>query len=345
MEIGIPRKRGNGLLVVLTLAVLLGIGCMIAFYPHEPALLDHATRIAPTANWIQSYGGYFWQSDKAVLAFRPFESSLTALNVGVDTGQETPLIGLTVGWKRTMANEVSNWRLSPDGRLLLWEDTLPSSTRSRPLNARWIASSLDGVKQKSWTASNNSFAPLWFPDNRRWVEAIRSNNGQGTLPIIHDMEGKDIRCAPIQGPFTWPLAVTPEERLLTLEWQQRSGQVLWYEYPLRPESAPSVVTSVTMPKGVSGLIEAELSPQGDRIACLVAYIRLSPLESLLKRFFPDFGPRVQERIALWVFRRDGKDSRLLGVESGRTASGLLWSPDGRRISLYDHDSLYSIPAE
>src|ERR1043166_9741079 len=111
METGIPRKRPWRPLVVLTLLALVGIGYLIAAYQREPELLDRAVRITRTNNWIQTYGGYYWQSDRAILAFRPFDSGLTALNVQADTGQETPLMGLTARWNRPLASETSGWRL------------------------------------------------------------------------------------------------------------------------------------------------------------------------------------------------------------------------------------------
>lgn len=347
MEAGRPRRRSAGLISgCCGSAVLIGIVLLIAFFPREPGLLDHAVRIARTETWAQGYGGYFWQSGKSLLAFHPSGSSVLAVNVSAETGSETPLSGLTASLAHGTPDGLSQWRLSPNGSLLIWEDAWQPANATEDAPSHWIVCSLDGVKRKTWTVPDEgSFMPLWFPDNRRWVEAKRDTQSNGVIPIIHNMDGKDTVCAPIKGAFTWPLAVTPEERLLTLEWRQMDGHITWFEYPLTPQSQPPVITSIPLPKGAGGLIEAEVSPQGDRIACLVSYLRVPPQNRLLKRFLPNLAAPEQTRTALWIFRRDGKESRMIGAENGNLASGLLWSPDGKHVSLYDHASLYLIPVE
>jgi hypothetical protein len=316
-------------------SVLLAAVAANLFFASEPGLLDHAKRLARTGAWIPEYGGYFWESDQSALSFRLADYGVSAVSVDVTTESETPRITLSNDFMGSHAGIPSQWRLSPDGKLLVWR----IDNVNTPL---WVVSDLAGKRLKTWKQSPGSYSPLWLPGNRRWLEY--TNSIVGLRPVIHILDGPDVLCAPITGPFTWPLGITPDERVVTFEWHPENARVTWYEYPIASKPAPAVCHSVAVPKAADNLLEAELSPKGDRIACFVHYSYLSPLERLLQRFL-SAQIKPHQKIGLWVIQKNGSRVKLLGAEDGKTASGLLWTPDGRRISFYDHGMLFSVPAE
>jgi Tol biopolymer transport system component len=287
---------------------------------------------------VSVYGGYFWVSDRAVLSFRPRDNGVQAVQVDLPTGRETPIPALSEDFQQANASLVSVWRLSPDGRWLVWRY---DDNAHAPF---WIVSDLEGKRVKRWKLQPSSSMPLWLPDHRRWVETINSPNDVGLQPVVHSLDGPDVKSATITGPFTWALGVTPDGRILTLEWRQNRGSISWYEYSLSSHHVPPVTHSLSTPRTADGILEAELSPDGDRIACFAHYLYLTPLEKLLRRVLPaQIHPH--EKMGLWILKRDGSGMRLVGSEDGATASGLLWTPDGKHVSFYDNNILYAVPVD
>lgn len=329
------RNRGSSAMwwfAVMVILLIIGSAAAIVF-ASEPGLLDHATRLASTGSWVAGYGGYYWESDRSVLSFRPAGIGVNAVSVDITTGAESPRLTLSNDFIGSKAEIPAQWRLSPDGKYLVWRiDNVGVP--------RWVVSDLAGRRVKTWKQSYGSYSPLWLAGNRRWME--HTNGNRGLVPIIHSLDGPDVRCAPITGPFSWPLGVTPDARVVTFEWHPEKYQIVWYEYPLAPKPAPATSRSVVMPKSADALIEAELSPTGDRIACLVHYTYLSPIERLMVQFLRQT-IKPHQKLGLWILHRDGSHTRFLGAEESSSASSLLWTPDGKRLSLYDHDALYSVP--
>ena len=72
---------------------------------------------------------------------------------------------------------------------------------------------------------------------------------------------------------------------------------------------------------------------------------ISPLDKFKRLLNPTVNIIPGTKRTLWRINRDGTGKRLIGVDDSSNASGLLWSPDGKHITLFNKDALFSIPVE
>ena len=340
------RRRSPGLCLVAGAAAVaaMAISASLILQP-EPGLLDHASRLADARSWLSGFGGYFWENGHSVLTFRKQQIGVAAISVDISTGAETQHAALSSDLRQGVPDQLQR-RLSPDGRCLLW----PRLDRT---SLTWCASDLNGTRLKNWVMARQptgAVGPLWLSDGRTWVEIRDATNYSGTYAVLyvcHSLNSSDRSSKSISGLPVWTVGVAPDNGVVALQWltggSSGGDRIAWSEYKPFPKPGGIVTKTVPMPEAATGLDEAELSPRGDRIACLVHYTYLSPLEKLLQRFF---AVRIQphEKVGLWVIRRDGGGKRLVGSEDGGSPFGLLWTQDGRRLSFVDHDSLYSVSA-
>lgn len=322
----------------MTLLALAGVGgaLLLIYYPRRQSLLYRATPVVDTQRWLQQYGGYFWESDRSILSFRSAgRGGVQAFRVNVATGSSRPLMTLN-RTLRGSASATSLWRLSPDGKWLIWQNL-------QAPRARWTASTLDGLQRVTWPISNPTGGPLWLADNRRWVEFV-SHRQAGVQPLLHSLDGKTVRGTPITGPFNWPMGVNAQERVISLDFRQGAALTI-SEYGLMQGAVPARRFTAKLPNGMLSESEAELSPQGDRLAYILRTANVSPLQRLLAWLLPPADSRATYRDTLWVSRADGSEMRKLGEEAGSTVSGLMWMPNGRRISFFCQDRLYTLPVD
>ena len=309
----------------------------------EPGLLDHATRLANASTWVPGFGGYYWESDHSVLTFRPYLRGVRAVTVDVTTASETDHSALSNNIV-SGGQSVVQWRLSRDGQYLLWYN----NTGRR---GTWNVSDLTGRLLKTWPLKNG-FAAMWLADGHSWLESHPGAFGVPFNPpaaqsacTVHSLTGADRKKIPISGPYDWPMGITLDNQVVSMQWSGTNGlsagRIDWYTYPLTEKPAAFEHNSAPMPRSATGLVEAELSPRGDRIACFVGYSYLSPLEELVQRFLPG-SVHPHTKVGLWVIHRDGRGMSLIGSEEGGSPFGLLWTPDGKRVSFVDHGTLYSV---
>lgn len=318
--------------------VLAAILCLFIFYPRDPELLKRARLLAPSQGWIQQYGGYFWISNSDALSFRNSNPGVKAQRMNATSETEQTLTGLTERLKFANINQTANWRLSPDGKWLLWRD-------NHAKKAKFVVSSLEGKDARSWPVPPyGNASPLWLADNKHWVELAFANNQTTILPVIHGLDGTNVSCAPISGPLTFPVGITPDTKLLTLEFTPTDGKLTWYEFPIQTKLEPAMSHSIALPRNTASLFEAEVSPDGSSIGCLMVTDVIPPLEKLKRLINPTINILSSQKKSLWIINRDGSGKRLLGTEENSQAAGLLWSQDGKNITLYDNGTLYSIPA-
>jgi hypothetical protein len=314
----------------------------------EPCLLDQSTRLIDASFWNQEFGSYFWENDRAVLTFRPEGKTVRAVSVDVSTRAETPHTALTREIARG-GNDVVAWRLSRDGRLLLWCDL----GGKMPI---WTASDLSGKRVQTWKQASIANLPMWLTDNRRWLGAgilsKRQDPGKlfssvGNVLGIYDVSGLNRSLAPTPGPCNWPVGITSDNHVVALHWvgpnAAGNGAIEWYEYSLDSTPTAGPHGKAVMPRAAAGLREAELSPDGGRIAVLVQYNYLSPVEQLLGRFL-HVPVHSHQKVGLWVVNRGRGDASLVGSEEGPAPFGLLWSLDGQRLSYIQNGTLYSVAA-
>ncbi len=325
--------------VILLLAGMGTVGALfLLLYLGERPLLDRATPVVTeTERWIQEYGGYFWISNREILSFRQVgRGNVQAYRVDIATGGARPLLALNRSLRGTVT-DTAQWRLSPDGKWLVW----PNLRTSIP---RWVASSLDDSRTITWPVlGNRPSGPLWLPGNNRWVEfAFVGYNG--AQPWIHNLDGTTERGPLINGAFRWPMGITATARVVSLEMD--SNEALQGDtYSLVSSSAPPQTFTISLPRGTQSTVEAELSPQGDRLAYLLRSERQSAIQRFLHTLIPGVDAPTINQYSLWVSRLDGSGAHRIGDEEGPTVTGLLWTPDGKRLSFFCNNNLYTIPAD
>ena len=334
-------NRGTSCLGASVLALAL-FGWLASYAVRgEPRLLDRSNRLIDASFWSQDFGSYFWENDHSVLTFRPEGKSERAVSVDVFTRTETPRAALSSAIAGG-GTGVRSWRLSPDGRRLLWCDL------SNQVPA-WTATELNGTCIKRWKNTSFGFLPLWLPDSRRWFGAAEGNRNSpfvtGSEFGVYDVVGPSYNLKPTPGPSRWPIGVTPNNHIVSLQWVAQTasgnGAVEWFEYSLEPKPTAGPHGKAVMPRTAVGVTEAELSPDGSLIATLVQYSYLSPLEQILGQYLHvPVTPR--QKVGLWIVNRDRCDATLVGSEEGPAPFGLLWTPDGNRLSFIQNGSLYSV---
>ncbi len=316
---------------------LLGAFVCLKLFTPQPSIVTKASPLVTAEGWIQNYGGYFWEDEKNILAFRSVQSGLQAISVDIETGKETSLAGLTKAFANAKTGDVANWRLSSDGKRLLW--------RSRSINRQeslWSISDLDGKALKSWRCRTSLSSPLWMPDTESWLEMKPSS---GSDPIIHSIASKDTVLTTINSQPSFAFSVSPDRKLISMNQPDRRGNFSWNEYSLT--TAPVFVTTrdLRLPKGCDGIQEAEMSPDGKQVAILFTAVQTSTLENLVRRLLPNSGFANQTHLQLWVFSRDGNQRHLIGAETGAAISGVLWTLDSRQVSFMTHGKLFRISPE
>jgi hypothetical protein len=321
--------------------LLTGIGVIAVFcwllYMGERPLLERATPVvAGTERWIQEYGGYFWASDQEILSFREVgRGNVHAYRVDIVTGAARPLMTLNT-LLRGSARDTAFWRLSPDGKWLVWLNLTPP----RP---HWVASPLDGSPSVTWPVLGNSQGPLWLPGNQSWVEF--SLQGMNTaVPWIHNLDGTVQHGPTINGSLRWPIGVTSTNRVLSVE-MPMNAILQNVTYSLTSPPTPAQTYQVALPGSTGTAIETELSPQGDRVAYLLHSERQSPVQQFLHWLIPSADSPSIARYSIWVSRVDGSQTHRIGDEEGHAVTALLWTPDGKHLSFFCNNTLYTVPAD
>ncbi|HLJ55459.1 MAG TPA: hypothetical protein VKT77_10510 [Chthonomonadaceae bacterium] len=315
---------------------------MIAAYVFrsEPGLLDHATPVADASSWMPEYGGYFWLDNRRLLAFRPAGMSVQAVRVPAGGSSAVALPELSGALQRGGGVSVATWRLSRDGTRLLWNSVA---------NGGWSLTDVaTGVTTRQRAGSGNM--ALWSPGSRTWLD-IRPPRAQARTVSVAEigLDGREMGRpgGDMHSQSGWAIGVTPRRTIVFFDparlSQGTSPQCQWSEETIG--ASPRLVSHglTALPEYASGITEAELSPDGTRIALLVQSDYESPLDRLLARFFHiPSKPRVKAR--LWVVRTDGSGKALVGAEADGIPFGVMWRTDGASISLVDHGKLYTIPA-
>lgn len=304
------------------------IGLAIFLRP-KPQLIDRATRLADATNWQRDYSGYFWMPGRELLVQRVGTSAALS-RINPATGQETPLTALNAQLRKHPPETIS-WRLSPDGKWLL------ALTQEEKNAYQFSAFALDGSRRITWPfPRENGRNILWMPDSRRWADFLLPRMG-APQPVLCDLNGKQLKTQPIKGPFTWPIGITPDERVLTAE--QWFNQIDLYTYALSQKAVPVRKATVRFPKQMQ-IQEVEPSPTCDRIA----YLTVSPAASPVQEVLQSALHRPRGRFTLWISRADGSGLHEVGVERDATVAGVQWTPDGTRLSIFIGKELYTIPA-
>jgi len=105
--------------------------------------------------------------------------------------------------------------------------------------------------------------------------------------------------------------------------------------------------------------DAQFSPQGDRIVWPLVQEKDTPTPFLtsLRRYLPVFFPKYKPKFSLWVSRINGSQMHQIGyvpLKPNKEYGGVIldnvperiyWLPDGKRLSFWLQDTLYTVPAD
>ncbi|MFC7496291.1 MULTISPECIES: hypothetical protein [unclassified Nocardioides] len=206
---------------------------------------------------------------------------------------------------------------SPDGARLAYT---AAATQDSPSDLFVLDLDDGGTQQVTSTPDRCESAPTWTPDGEELVYASRScaEGDEGIFAI--SLGGGEERELVASG--SWP-DVGPDGRLLystPVPGQPWHVQRVWVSEP--DGSRPRDVT----PRGFASASEATWSPDGSRIAFVVA--TGDPDAELVEAWNED----------IHVMDADGSNPRRVTTTPGNDHWPPSWSPDGRRL-VYSADGL------
>lgn len=364
-----PKRRRYGTRIVL--AVVLLVALTVVFYPREPLLLEHATRVldmrATDPVEAMNYG---WLSDHDLLYFR---SGGVFCRLDTMTGMKTDLPTLTRQIKSSIPDceQVSHWpNPSPDGQSVLWGPTT---------NAPVFVASVDGVRRWEWpkdVRTHETGASYWMADSQHWTEWMYgplTMQGSGWTKVkIHSLAtphvSQTISSLPPVLKGLEILSVQSEDTIIA---RTRDGETILPTSPPRPGPfTVSIQTDYRRMQEVSvwslrkatplhqyrirlpGLaLQVKASPQGDRLAWVVQFQSVSPFLKKIRRFIPAWKEEKRLSLALYVSDLDGNHLQEIGrvdrnpKPESEVIEELHWLPGGKRLSFIMDDNLWTVPVE
>jgi hypothetical protein len=361
-------RRWLWFFALILLAITGGTIYVASKTPPSLFLLQRATRITNLeTNW------YLWRSPNQLLLTRQQPGTqdilhLYAAQLDCATGRTTLISAVTRDISR-----VVHWQrgdVSPNGRWLL----IPGYDHFEAVELntnRVIATAPQKLALSEFAVLNT----LWLPDSRHWVSLVLDMGRNSFCAVEQSLNSSHN----IRGPsFGYPQASTlfPDSAgsrllgfvgadrvlalpLFSLEWSKSTGKLLLYEFSVG-RSPKLRQYSLAVPEG-GHVLDAALSPGGDRLALLVRRIVLptpSPLRRLLSRWLPSMRTVPHPAVELYTVRPDGKDRHLLGylpsdksdedtiVSDDMTSHYRLgWLPDSKRLSFIHKNALWTIPSQ
>jgi hypothetical protein len=116
--------------------------------------------------------------------------------------------------------------------------------------------------------------------------------------------------------------------------------------------APTRTYDVPVPSGAS-VIQATVSPQGDRVVYLLDFDRVAPIARLLARLLPAGRLPHYREAGIWTSRLDGSRMREVGhirvpadVDwADGPLTDLEWLPDEKHLSFAYQNALWTVAAQ
>ena len=314
----------------------------------DPSLLSHAAKVADIGPVYPDQNIYFWISGtKAIWLRDHFDSNghkiVEAVEIDSKTHNKTPLARLKQSISsESNRNNIRLCRMSPDGKWLLF------SVRTRT-RSEWKLFGVDGSLHGLWPCTGDLTElthALWLPDSKGWVEVAEQKskadivthglNGPGAIPVIQNFMPSYYYHLGFMGPNRC-FAVTP---------RVGDGDVTVMEYDAPHVVGPPRIFFLKTPDGVTGSLEAALSPNGNRVAWLFGY-RTGPLGLSILGRLPKYRYARSTIVGLWISDTNGGGMRLLGnLDTDKGSPDVLrWTPDGKRISFICQDAIWTVPAD
>jgi hypothetical protein len=261
---------------------------------------------------------------------------------------------------------------SPDGKWLAWLDF-------HGKKPRLMAATLDASRKRVWpeaqaTSEGGVGSPVWTSDSRAIVDVRATYRLGGPVPImiaehafIRGIEAsaptRDVRLPGITDCL--PMGITHEGRLLLVDRRPRAGPGIasaLVDATLGGPRAAIRKLSVPLP-GAWTYSAGVLSPRGNRIAWVMAVT--DPLPGIMRwnLLAGLFGVESKSHVGIWVTDLRGQVFRCVGVlppaavkeplsianftptDARDWPSGLRWLPDGKQLSFFYKNALYTVPVE
>lgn len=322
--------------------------------PTPDYLLDHATRVVYTGDWMRMFHDYYWLSDHAFL--------FTA-NMGQDTAPDPMVCRYDTRTRRRRAvpalarqtyglsQKHSQVALSPDRRSILWADMD---------SQQFLALGVDGYSRVRWPLQTGRW-PLqsqlgyvrWMPDSRHWVDFQWGGDYDRTSGVvIHDRRNPQRLHRTPAGSLskleTPEPFIKPDGSFLVNSWDGTtdiSRTVAIYEGDMAHRQQPLRRHKIALPPDAA-VSEAEFSPSGDRIAWLLES------ETGFGETQSPSGTGATKQVAVWVCRTDGRAMRCVGrvtvpLETAwyDAPKATHWLPNEKRLSFLYGNALWTVPVE
>jgi hypothetical protein len=344
--------RQNWRRIVLVLLGLVGVlGLWLwAHRPQETLLLSRAIRLTDPINSER----YCWLSDRQLLLLHEGRNNhyrAVRLDIPTKTLTKLPALEATISKIYLDAHVFA----SPDGKWLLCPpfDGEPDAT----------AITLDGTQVRHWPVDEDVLL-AWIPGSSRWMDMhlVEPHNSDDTTIaqiLVYDVNNPQSKQT-LRGDSTIHIqysdlqavpVVTPDHRL-----------VVPYVTYLIAEHIPAIQTTSCrletdhlipthtytchLPVPLPTNEELALSPRADRLAWRSVSVHVPPWQQWLHRLFSHYKVKSQYVTTLYTARLDGSGLKEVGhIHRAVYLEGLQWSPDGKQLSFYYGNALYTVPAD
>jgi len=330
-------------------AVLVVLAALVPELHHQPlTLLQRTRKVTRVKDWDAKHDNYFWISNSEVLLVTQangpaYGGVLPVLvrRVNAVTGSVTVDKALTARLQRSTQLDTSDWQLSPDSRWLLCHND----------SRRWVAASLDGAHLMTWPlqgdgSGESGILTAWLPDGRSWIQAVEDQQTTHTYlyqlnkSTVTDHSGNfgldGLEVVGFYGPT----------RLLTILPQTGDGGgVSMADYDILNPAASSHFYFQYVPPNMD-IQQVRLSPDRSRLAWKFT---VKPLPLGLRATINSNYVRRSSPVTagLWTSDLNCNNLHEVGTVDIRDdqITNLRWTPDGKRLSFIDGDTLYTIPAD
>jgi hypothetical protein len=325
---------------IVALALLLGFGLLAWMTWPQPSLLARATKLAQIDSWDWRSlnllpSGYLWLSNQEVLSARERSGREVLFRYNLSSGKDVALVQLSQWFQKT-DGRLDEALTSPGGQWILWWN-----------DAFIQVAKLDGSQYARYPRHPTSDL-FWVQDARHWVELWNADETPGANVRVRSPERPlETRTSflpsdEITGYLDNGL-VTPTGQLKAIKMPYGASLRVTFVEGNIGSNIPLSQQRLHAPDG--NILQAQLSPQGDRIALLNISEPRYALPRFLRRFLPWQQKPVAAHTSVWISTADGKNMRELGSFPSKTFTALHWSPDGKRLSFVYQNALWTVPVE
>ncbi|MHB8523096.1 MAG: hypothetical protein ACYDH9_20385 [Limisphaerales bacterium] len=328
------------LITALTLLVWLLV-------PAPRRLSAVATRLEQIDQWARTWDQfpepYAWCSTNEILALRALNQGDFQLErVHVRTGTTQPLHGLDAFFSNhENRSEGFVWKTSPDGQ---WFFGL---THGLTNGITLLACRLDGTSASKWSSTADGLEI--FPDGSGWVELVERPTQTIARVISRETHAaREIALRTAHGVVPIGLAQGGASLVcweIPTETQSISPMICCQFDLNRPQLRPKLF-SIDVGRLACSMDQAEMSPQGDRIAWLFGFHNRETVVGYLKRRLRRRPPAWYKTIGLWICHADGTGlHEIARADATEPVSDLRWLLDGKHVSVIYRDGLWTVPVD